>query len=72
MQLDSVREKQLNVRLTPEEDARFTRVASHFGLSPAALVRMLVIQKARELGLEPSSPLPAQPRTKTKTAPKKR
>lgn len=67
-----VREEQLNVRLSPEEMARFQRVADHFGLSPAAMVRMLVKEKARELGvLEVVPPAPAS-RPRQKTTAKKR
>jgi hypothetical protein len=64
MQLDKVREEQLNVRLNPDEQARFARVADHYGLSPAAMVRMLVKEKARELGLESAAPPtpPSKPR----------
>jgi hypothetical protein len=71
MNLATVREKQLNVRLTPEESDRFDRVAAHFGLSPAALVRMLVIEKARQLGLEPS-PVAPPSRPRVKAVAKKR
>jgi uridine phosphorylase len=36
------REKQLNIRLSPEEAQRLDRIASHYGLSSAAVLRMLV------------------------------
>jgi hypothetical protein len=66
MQLDKVREEQLNVRLNPEEAARFKRVAEHFGLSPAAMVRMLVKEKARALGLEAETVPPSTSKLRAK------
>lgn len=61
----ALREEQLNVRLNPEEAARFQRVADHYGLTPAAMVRMLVKEKERELGLIPAPPPPpSKPRAK--------
>jgi predicted DNA-binding protein len=38
----SMREKQLNIRLSPEEAARLEMVAAHYSLSAAAVLRMLV------------------------------
>lgn len=38
----SMREKQLNIRLSPEEAARLEMVAGHYSLSAAAVLRMLV------------------------------
>ena len=51
MQVD-MREKQLNIRLSEEEAARFQLVADHFGLNIAGTIRMLFKEKARDLGLE--------------------
>jgi len=39
---NSMREKQLNIRLSPEEAARLEAVAEHYSLSAAAVLRMLV------------------------------
>jgi len=39
---NSMREKQLNIRLSPEEAARLEEVAEHYSLSAAAVLRMLV------------------------------
>ena len=39
---NSMREKQLNIRLSPEESARLEIVAEHYSLSAAAVLRMLV------------------------------
>lgn len=65
MQIERVREEQLNVRLNPEEQARFKRLAEHYGVSAATMVRMLVKEKERELGLvPPPAPPPSAPRTK--------
>lgn len=51
MTVDIVREKQLNIRLNSDEEARFQRLADHFGVSVPTMVRMLVKEKERELGL---------------------
>lgn len=40
------REKLYNFRVSEEEMARFERVARHFGLSMAQMIRMLVKQEA--------------------------
>lgn len=37
-----MREKQLNIRLSPEEATRLEEVAEHYSLSAAAVLRMLV------------------------------
>ncbi len=52
----SMREHQMNVRLDPTESARFERVAQHYGLNPAQLVRMLVKREEEKLGLAPAPP----------------
>jgi antitoxin component of RelBE/YafQ-DinJ toxin-antitoxin module len=39
------REKQINFRVSEEEAARFDRVASHYGIALAAMLRMLVKEK---------------------------
>lgn len=39
---NSMREKQLNIRLSPEEAARLEMVADYYSLSAAAVLRMLV------------------------------
>jgi predicted DNA binding CopG/RHH family protein len=36
------RDKQINMRVTVEEAERFKRVAAHYGLSIAQMIRMLV------------------------------
>ena len=39
---DMPRERQLNIRMNEEEAARFARVAAHYTLNAAQLIRMLV------------------------------
>jgi len=39
---ESMRERQLNIRLSEEEAARLERVANHYGLNAAGVLRMLV------------------------------
>lgn len=38
----TMREKQLNIRMSPEEAQRLDAVAEHYSLSAAAVLRMLV------------------------------
>jgi hypothetical protein len=45
------RTKQINFRVSLDEAARFERVAEHFGLAMAAMIRMLVKEKSDALGL---------------------
>jgi hypothetical protein len=37
----SLRTRQLNIRLSDEESARIEELADHYGLTPAAVTRML-------------------------------
>jgi hypothetical protein len=46
MQTETMREKTFNMRLTPEEWARFEAVASHHALPVASMLRMLVKREA--------------------------
>jgi hypothetical protein len=46
---EMARDKQINFRVSEEEAARFDRVAAHFGLSLAAMLRMLVKEKDDEI-----------------------
>ena len=70
MQADVIRLAQLNVRLSPEEMERAKRLAEHYGVTPANVVRMLLKERARELGLD-GDPEAAQ-RDRTRSASKKR
>ncbi len=55
-----VREKQLNVRLSPAELERLERVASHYGVSGPNVLRMLLKREDERLEREmaASSPKP--------------
>jgi uncharacterized protein (DUF1778 family) len=58
-----VRERQLNVRLSPEEAALLDLLAKHYGLNGANVVRTLITQAARALASSPSKPA-KRPRSK--------
>jgi hypothetical protein len=60
----SIRGEQLNVRLSPDEMALARRLAEHYGLTPGFLVRMLIREKARELGLEDGGDRKSEPKQK--------
>jgi hypothetical protein len=49
MQLTSVRETQVNIRLSPEEKACFDRVASHLGLNVPNAIRLLMRRADQDL-----------------------
>ena len=61
-----MRERQLNIRLSEEEETRLDAVCAHLGINAANLFRMMLKEKARALGVEPSPP--SSPRTKTSKA----
>lgn len=48
-----VRPKLYTLRLSEEEDERAHRVADHLGVPISSLLRMLLLEKERELGLGP-------------------
>jgi hypothetical protein len=50
-----MRSAQVNIRLSPEESARFDAVAAHHGISAQAMIRMLVKRESDALGSEPST-----------------
>jgi len=54
---ENMREKTFNMRLTPEEWARFEAVADHYGLPVASMIRMLVkeVQTSRLMPLNKQS-----------------
>lgn len=56
-----VREKQLNVRLSPAELERLERVASHYGVSGPNVLRMLLKLEDERLQREAG---PSKPRRK--------
>lgn len=49
MTTTEMREHQINIRLTPEEQTRFDRVARHYGLNLPNLVRFLVRREEQDL-----------------------
>ena len=59
--VETMRERQLLVRLNAEEFARAEAVANHYGVSAANTVRLLFKEKSRELGLEVAQPAPKKP-----------
>ena len=48
----ATRERQLNIKANDDEKALLEKVAKARGLSSSALVRMLVADEARRLGIE--------------------
>lgn len=69
MDADVIREEQLNVRLSPTEMDRARRLSEHYGVTPANVVRMLLRERARDLGLDGGAPPPPRER---KSVPRKR
>ena len=66
MQADVIRLAQLNVRLSPEEMERAKRLAEHYGVTPANVVRLLLKERARELGLDGDDATAQRPRSAAK------
>jgi predicted DNA-binding protein len=68
-----VRRHLFNIRFSDDEQARLDALCAHLGVNAANLIRMLLKEKARELGIEgfataadvPPAP-PSRPRPKTK------
>lgn len=59
MQIDAMtREKQINFRVSEDEAARFDRVAQHYGIAMAAMLRMLV--KAEDEKIQRSAEVEAR------------
>jgi hypothetical protein len=53
MRTDSaVRPHLYTLRLSPEEDERAKRLAAHFELPISTMMRTLLLEKSRDLGLE--------------------
>lgn len=52
MQTAAMRERLFNIRFSDEEWSRLETLKEHLGLDAANLVRMLLKEKARELGIE--------------------
>ena len=68
MQTELVRKHLFNIRFSDEEQARLNAICAHLGVNAANLIRMMLKEKARELGIEdavaaPPAP-PSRPRSK--------
>ncbi len=50
--MTTTRGKLYTIRLSDEEDASAKRVAKHLGLPISSMLRMLILEKERGLGLE--------------------
>lgn len=58
------RDHLFNIRFSDEEQARLNAICTHLGVNAANLIRMMIKEKARDLGVDvPSSP-PSKPRAK--------
>lgn len=55
MQTQEMREHLFTIRMNEEETARLEAVAKHYGLTSAGVIRMLLKEKERELGLLPAT-----------------
>lgn len=68
MQTVEVRSHLFNVRFSDEEQARLEAICEHLGVNAANLIRMLLKDKARELGITmpkaAPEPPPSKPRLK--------
>ncbi len=62
-----MRERMFTMRLGKDESERLDALADHFGINAVGLIRMLLKEKARELGLVTAAPTPAEPAKKTTT-----
>ncbi len=58
MQNQPVRERLFTMRMSEEEWQRADALAKHFGLNLAGVIRMVLKEKARELGVEPAVTVP--------------
>lgn len=61
-QTAEMRERLFTMRMSEEEWQRADAIAKHFGLNLAGAVRMLLKEKARELGVEPRAAPPPSPK----------
>ncbi|MFO0673484.1 MAG: hypothetical protein U0235_28350 [Polyangiaceae bacterium] len=44
------------MRMSDEEHRRLEALAAHFGINGAGVIRMMMMERARELGLESAAP----------------
>ncbi len=59
---DVLRTEQINLKLTPEEAARLTRLADHHAITPQSMLRMLLKRAADELKATPAGRPAPKPR----------
>ena len=72
MRATEMREKQVNVRLNPDEHDRAERVAKRYGLTIAYVVRMLLKREHDALfGATPEAPAPEPSRPRVTKKPRK-
>jgi predicted DNA-binding protein len=55
MRTESMRERQMNVRLSPEEAERLDALAERYGLSGPNVVRMLIKRESDAVGITPKA-----------------
>lgn len=66
MQTDQVRERLFTMRMSEQEHQRLETLAAHFGLNGAGVIRMMMMDRARELGLENTPTTAKRPKAKAK------
>ncbi len=72
MQTEVVRKHLFNIRFSDEEQARLNAICLHLGVNAANLIRMMLREKARELGVDTAPPPAPSSRPRQKSAAKKR
>jgi predicted DNA binding CopG/RHH family protein len=55
-----MRERMFTMRLSEEESTRLDKLAAHYGLNAAGLIRMLLKKEERGLASELASPKPTK------------
>ena len=66
VQTEDVRRTLFNMRLSEDESERLKKLAEHYGLNAAGTIRMLLKDRARDLGIETEEPAPREPRKPTR------
>lgn len=62
MQNAEMRERMFTMRLSEDESLRLDRIAGHYGLNAAGLIRMLLKKEERDLGATLVTPKPTKPK----------
>jgi predicted DNA binding CopG/RHH family protein len=55
-----MRERMFTMRLSEEESTRLDKLAAHYGLNAAGLIRMVLKKEERALAVETAAPKPAK------------